>query len=191
MELNLKDAKSEIINKKVSLCDSSSSEDEDEKEEKDEKNMTISKVEKEKEAEKIEKTFTQRIKDFFKTKTKEYEEQSPLIEDENRTLEEIVRAKGFKFQTHSVKTEDGYTLTLFRIPGGKNCENGDLLPPVLLQHGVFDSADGWVCNGENHSIPFVLANNNFDVWLSNSRGNKYCRVHEKFDIKSFELAIFL
>ena len=186
MELNLKDAKSEIINKKVSLCDSSSSSDEDEKEEKDEKNMTISKVEKEKEAEKVEKTFTQRIKDFFKTKTKEYEEQSPLIEDENRTLEEIVRAKGFKFQTHSVKTEDGYTLTLFKIPGGKNCENGDLLPPVLLQHGVFDSADGWVCNGENHSIPFVLANNNFDVWLSNSRGNKYCRIHDKFDIKSFE-----
>lgn len=184
MEAEIKEAKTEKVkNRKNSLnsCSSSSS-DEDEK---NEEKLIISKTEKEKEKD-MEKTFTQKIKDFFKTKTKEYEEKNPLIEDENRTLSEIVTTKGFKFETHYVKTEDGYTLALFRIPGGKNCADGGLLPPVLLQHGVFDSADGWVCNGEKHSIAFVLANNNFDVWLSNSRGNKYCRIHEKYDIKSFE-----
>ena len=109
-----------------------------------------------------------------------------LIEDENRTIEEIITSKGFKCEKHEVKTEDGYNLILFRIPGGKNCENGSQLPPVLLQHGIFDSSDGWVCNGEKHSISFVLANNNFDVWLSNSRGNKYCKKHDKFKTNSFE-----
>ncbi len=134
----------------------------------------------------LQKTFSQRIKDLFRTKTKEPEIKSPLIKDIQRSIEEIVISKGFKFESHYVKTEDGYTLALFRIPGGKNCENGSLLPPVLLQHGVFDSSDGWVCNGEDHSIAFVLANNNFDVWLSNSRGNKYCKIHDKYDEKSYE-----
>ena len=112
--------------------------------------------------------------------------QNPLFEDENRNIEEIVTSKGFNFEKHFVETEDGYTLVLFRIPGGKNCEDGSILPPVLLQHGVFDSSDGWVCNGEKHSIAFVLANHNFDVWLSNSRGNKYCKRHNKFRENSFE-----
>ena len=113
-------------------------------------------------------------------------EQNHLLEDEDRNIEEIVTSKGFNFEKHFVKTEDGYTLALFRIPGGKNCEDGSKLPPVLLQHGVFDSADGWVCNGEKHSIAFVLANHNFDVWLSNSRGNKYCKKHDKYTADSFE-----
>ena len=135
---------------------------------------------------KLEKTFSQRIKEFFKSKPKVEGPENPLIKDENRTIEEIIISKDFKCEKHFVKTEDGYTLLLFRIPGGKNCEDGSKFPPVLLQHGVFDSSDGWVCNGEDHSIAFVLANHNFDVWLGNSRGNKYCKMHEKFDDKSFE-----
>ena len=77
-------------------------------------------------------------------------------------------------------------MTIFRIPGGKDCKDPDHNPPILFQHGIFDSSDGWVCNGEEHSIPFIFAKNNFDVWISNSRGNKYCKEHEKYDNKSFE-----
>ena len=190
-----------LKNRKNSISSSSSSSDEEQKNE--EEKYIKSKTEKEKnkennnnfektkteeieDPEKLQKTFSQRIKDLFKTKSKGTEEESPLIKDVKRTIEEIVISKGFKFESHFVKTEDGYTLALFRIPGGKKCENGSLLPPVLLQHGVFDSSDGWLSNGEDHSIAFVLANNNFDVWLSNSRGNKYCKKHEKYDEKSYE-----
>ena len=133
-----------------------------------------------------EKTFSQRIKDFFKSKPKEEKPEHPLVKDEDRPIEEIIISKGFKCEKHIVKTEDGYYLVVFRIPGGKKCEDPSKLPPVLLQHGVFDSSDGWVCNGEEHSIPFVLANHDFDVWLSNSRGNKYCKTHDKYDEKSYE-----
>ena len=140
------------------------------------------------EIEKENKSFSQKIKSFFakKDKEKKDEPENPLIQDKDRTLEEIITSKGFKFETHTVKTEDGYILTIFRIPGNKNCEDASNLPPVIFQHGIFDSSDGWVCNGENHSIPFVLAHHNFDVWLTNSRGNKYCKKHEKFDEKSYE-----
>ena len=129
--------------------------------------------------------FSNKIKNLFK-KPKEEEPENPLVKDENRTLEEIITSKNYKCEKHLVKTEDGYTLVLFRIPGGKNCEDGSKLPPVLLQHGIFDSSDGWVSNGEDQSIAFVLAKHNFDVWLGNSRGNKYCKTHDKFDEKSYE-----
>ena len=131
----------------------------------------------------IEEVKTQKENEFCCSSKKS---ENNLIQDENRSIEEIIFSKGFKCEQHFVKTEDGYILTLFRIPGGKNCEDGSKLPPVLLQHGIFDSSDGWVCNGEDHSIAFVLAKNNFDVWLSNSRGNKYCKIHEKLKNDSFE-----
>ena len=165
----------------------SKTEMENHKEKKEVSNYDKTLTEKEKEeAEALQKSFSQRIKEFFKSRPKEEKAENPLVQDENRTIDEIITEKGFKCQMHYVKTEDGYTLTIFRIPGGKNCEDASLLPPVLLQHGVFDSSDGWVCNGENNSIAFVLANNNFDVWLSNSRGNKYCKEHDTFDAKSYE-----
>ena len=137
-----------------------------------------------------EKSITQKIKEFLGPKPKEKKEENILAQDEKRTIEEIIISKGFKCETHFVTTEDGYKLKIFRIPGDKNenisDEKRNTFPPVLLQHGIFDSSDGWVCNVEEHSIAFVLANNNFDVWLSNSRGNKYCKSHEKYNSQNYE-----
>lgn len=96
----------------------------------------------------------------------------------------MINSKGFRCEKHIVKTKDGYILNIFRITSNKNCLDSSFLPPVLLQHGILDSSDGWTCNKEEKSIAFVLANNNFDVWLSNSRGNKYCKNHENLSINS-------
>ncbi len=154
-------------------------------------------AQKEEPKEDLKKSFRQKVKELFKSsraekekeekkQEKEKTKENPLSQDEDRTIEEIIYSKGYNCESHSVKTEDGYTLTIYRIPGGKKCTVPSLLPPVLFQHGIFDSSDGWVCNGEEHSLPFIFANNNFDVWISNSRGNKYCKLHDKFDNKSYE-----
>ena len=38
-------------------------------------------------------------------------------------------------------------------------------PPVLLQHGLIDSAATWVMNMPKQSLGFVLADQGYDVWL--------------------------
>ena len=76
-------------------------------------------------------------------------------------------------------TSDGYILKMFRIPHGKDTDEPDLnRPPLLIQHGIFDSADFVVMHGPTNSPAFYLANQGYDVWVSNSRGNKYSRKHK-------------
>lgn len=94
---------------------------------------------------------------------------------------------------HTVETDDGYRLKIFRIPGMKNendYKKNKLRQPILIQHGLFDSSDGWICNTENNCIPFILANKGYDVWLSNSRGNKHSKIHKTYSSLSREFWAF-
>ena len=116
------------------------------------------------------------FKNLFKSKT----EKSP---DEDLSITEIIKSKNYKVETHRVETPDGYILTIFHIPGLEEVEKS---PPVLFQHGLLDSSDGWVCNTKERSLPLILSSKNYDVWISNSRGNKHSKNHIKYSDKDFE-----
>jgi len=53
---------------------------------------------------------------------------------------------------------------------------------VFLQHGLMDSSATWVLAGpDNHAPAFRLAEEGYDVWLGNFRGNLYSRAHSEYD----------
>lgn len=48
----------------------------------------------------------------------------------------LVETQGYKCEEHTVTTNDGYILSVLRIPTGRSGKKADK-PPVLLQHGLF------------------------------------------------------
>ena len=99
--------------------------------------------------------------------------------DALRTFAEVCEAHGYQFQSYNVTTEDGYILTLYRIPAAKGKPIVPGKPVVFLQHGLLDLADTWIMD-----IPapaFLFSDAGFDVWLGNSRGSYHSLGHVKYN----------
>ena len=58
--------------------------------------------------------------------------------------------------------------------------------PVLLGHCLMASSSMWIFGPKNNSLGYLLADQNFDVWLFNSRGNIYSNKHVKWKDSSSE-----
>lgn len=104
----------------------------------------------------------------------------------NMNAFEIIHYYEYPAEQYDVTTDDGYILTIQRIPFGRSGPGNKPRQPVIVQHGFLCSSAIWVFNTPKDSLGFILADAGYDVWLTNIRGNTYGRKHVSLNPKQKE-----
>uniref|UniRef100_A0A8D2MCB5 Partial AB-hydrolase lipase domain-containing protein n=1 Tax=Zonotrichia albicollis TaxID=44394 RepID=A0A8D2MCB5_ZONAL len=97
-------------------------------------------------------------------------------------ISEKILFHGYPSEEYEVMTEDGYFLSLNRIPHGKEGAR----TPVLIVHGFCLDGGDWVDNLPENSLAFILADAGYDVWIGNNRGSSWSRRHRSLSTASEE-----
>ena len=82
---------------------------------------------------------------------------------------------------YQVTTEDGYILSLYRIPGTISKDTNRDKRPIFLMHALATDHMIWVDNNHEVAPAFVLARAGYDVWLGDNRVNRFSLGHTSLD----------
>ena len=84
----------------------------------------------------------------------------------------FIAKHGYKLEEHKINTQDGFTLSLWHLSAKTKRTK-----VVYFQHGLADTA--WCFfQLEKKSLPFLLYDQGYDIWLGNSRGNVFSNQHK-------------
>ena len=92
----------------------------------------------------------------------------------NYFYKDYIKSLGYDLEEHKIRTEDGYILTLWHIVNSSDSAEKKV---VYLQ--PWFSSTGWVFfQLEKNSLPFILSERGYDIWIGNSRGTIFSLEHE-------------
>ena len=93
--------------------------------------------------------------------------------DLNFYYKDYIKSMGYKLEEHEVITEDGYKLTLWHIIQNKSIDKNKV---VYFQPGFLCTAWVFFQLGK-YSLPFMLTDLGYDVWIGNNRGTIFSLDH--------------
>ncbi|KAJ3451090.1 sterol esterase tgl1 [Anaeramoeba flamelloides] len=101
-----------------------------------------------------------------------------------RSIEDLVIKKGYPLEHHTVETEDGHYLRLFRIPSSPKYDDGKQngtnkrKPVAFFMHGLLTCGTIFVVE---KALALQLADQGYDIWLGNGRGGHNSQKHRDYD----------
>jgi len=101
----------------------------------------------------------------------------PYPDGYDKTIQQQIESRGYAFEEHKAVTEDGYILTLFRVPRKQGSGNGQVKLPIFMQHGLIDDGGTWFFNNQTLDLSLQLVDLGYDVWVTNNRGTVYSNEH--------------
>ena len=87
---------------------------------------------------------------------------------------------------HYTTTKDEYILCVHRLTPSKIVNGEGQRPVILLWHGAMMNSEVFVCSIEENSLAKYLQSLGYDVWIGNTRGNKYSKKHLRYSTESEE-----
>ncbi|KAL7041844.1 hypothetical protein ACKWTF_000924 [Chironomus riparius] len=100
-----------------------------------------------------------------------------ILVNENDNVLELIRQAGYQGAAYQTATEDnGWIVKIHRIFPKRKMTN---TMPVFLMHGLIVNSMDYVITGRNKALGYLLADNNFDVFMGNSRGSRHSLIDHK------------
>ncbi|CAK9436871.1 uncharacterized protein LODBEIA_P13930 [Lodderomyces beijingensis] len=114
-------------------------------------------------------------------------------------INDLVSPQGYVAREHVVTTKDGYLLVVHKLEKANNEVGGSGVGSVhsgapgsggqivYFHHGLLTNSELWVLGtSKEKTLPFLLVDMGYEVWLGNNRGNKYSKKHLKLSSLSAE-----